>query len=109
MMYGNYPPGSDLSNAPWWEDYKVPQTKTVNVCVSESLYKSYKLEVEGDESLEKALDRNEWSLETLLKEVALTLDMQLPICDPSDRDHIKALSDACRGWVQEDRAVIEDE
>jgi len=100
--------GSDVSNAPWWEDYKVPQV-TVNACVSETLHKGIKVTMDENDDLEKVVNKENWSLEETLKEAINALELMLNTCNGGDCDHIKNIINALRGWIQDEREVVQDD
>jgi len=100
--------GSDVSNAPWWEDYKVPQI-TVNACVSETLHKGIKVTMDENDDLEKVVNKENWSLEDTLKEAINALELMLNACNGGDCDHIKNIINALRGWIQDEREVVKDD
>ena len=107
-MCGNYPAGSDVSNAPWWEDYNVPDI-TVNACISETLHKGIKVTLPEDADLEKTVNAENWTLEETLKEAINALELMFNTCNGGDCDHIKNIINALRGWIQDERVVVQDD
>lgn len=107
MMLGNYPPGSDVSYSPWYEDYKVPET--VNVWVSESLHKGIKVTVPDGENYETIVNKENWTLEETLQKAADLLELMKHQSSNNDSDYINCIIRACRGWIQDEREVVKDD